>query len=137
MTVMKLQTGSQLVRPITETRTAAALTTMRPTKLASRWQGLIDNKLLAWLNDPRQLADEGIDAPTQTIIRLAIDFAERWRDEGRVPPDQIIPDPNGGIIFERKDGQITEAMHVWDDGQIEYFRFRGTKLEIRNVLTSL
>ena len=87
------------------------------------WRRLIDEKLLEWLRDPSQLEDVGIDAPTATVVRLSLDLAERFREEGFPAPDSIVPDPNGGIVFERREGNVSEILHVWDDGSAEYMRF--------------
>ncbi len=92
------------------------------------WNRLIEEKLLEWLRDPRQLEDDGIDAPTATIVRLSLDLAERFREKGFPAPDRIVPDPNGGIVFERHEGDVSEVLHVWDDGSVEYMRFRATQL---------
>lgn len=95
------------------------------------WQSLIDQVLLAWLSDPSIVSDDGVDAPSGTTIRLAIDYAESFRDEGKTPPDSIVPDANGGIIFRRRRGGLTEVIHVWDDGTVEYQQFSGGCLAIR------
>lgn len=98
------------------------------------WQRLIDEKLLEWLRDPGHIEDDGIDAPTATIVRLSLDLAERFREEGFPPPDTIVLDPNGGIVFERREGGVSEVLHVWDDGSAEYMRFHGTQLVERQPL---
>lgn len=97
------------------------------------WQRLID-KLLEWLRDPAQLEDDGIDAPTATILRLSLDLAERYRDARLAAPDSIVPDPNGGIVFERRERNVSEVLHVWDDGSAEYMRFHGTQLVERQPI---
>lgn len=92
------------------------------------WQNFIEQTLLSWLADPRQLEDLEVEAPSKPIIRLAIDLAEKYRDDKLVPPDRIVPDPNGGIVFDRCRDGVAEVIHVWDDGTVEYQRFIGPKL---------
>jgi len=96
------------------------------------WQQVIDRTLMAWLHDSSQLDDEGIEPPKGTLIRLSMDLAENCRDEGLPPPDSVVPDPNGGIVFERREGDVSEVFHIWDDGTVEYMRFEGARLVERN-----
>ena len=112
----------------------ATLGETSPARFRARWQELIDHKLLEWLRDPSQLDDEGMDQPSGTILRLAIDLAEKFRDDGLAPPDRIVPDPNGGIVFERRRNDLFEVIHIWEDGTEEYQQFRGTSLIERTPL---
>lgn len=97
----------------------------------SRWQDLIDHKLLEWLRDSSQLDDDDIEQPGGMILRLSIDLAEQLRDKGLPAPDRIVPDPNGGIVFERRRNELLELIHIWEDGTTEYQQFRGANLVVR------
>jgi hypothetical protein len=101
---------------------------------SAKWKGWIDDVLLQWLDNPGQLADDDVDPPSGTILRLALDHAEKLRDQGLPAPDSIIPDANGGIAFERRCNDISEVFHFWDDGTIEYHRFRGSHLVERYAI---
>lgn len=116
-------TGADRVLPATTKR-----------KWRAVWQDFIKTKLLAWLQEPGQIADEGVDAPSPKILRLAIDYAEKLRDEGYPPPASIVPDANGGIVFERRQNGYSEVVHVWDDGIVELQLFHGTRLICRGDL---
>jgi hypothetical protein len=122
-----LLTGADIVSPVT-------IEEAHDAEFREAWQDLIDRKLIKWLHDPMQLSDEGIEPPTGTILRLAIDYAEKFRDELLAPPSNVVPDPNGGIVFERRQGEFTEVFHFWDDGTLEYQRFVGTNLVERNAI---
>jgi hypothetical protein len=101
----------------------------------ARWQRCIDEKLIEWGRDPSQLEDDGVDAPSPDVIRLAIEVASRYRDSGQwAPPDRVAPDPNGGIVFERRAGSQAEVLHVGSDGEVEYQRFVGPRLVERRRL---
>lgn len=99
-----------------------------------KWQNLIDQKLIEWGRDPSQFDDEGVEPPSREIIRLAIELAEHFRDDGLTPPDSVVPDANGGIVFERRESDVSEVVHVWDDGTVDYQRFQGTRLVERRTL---
>jgi hypothetical protein len=97
-------------------------------KARAGWQRVIDQTLMDWLRDPGQFEDEGIEPPSGTTIRVSMDLAEACRDEGQPAPDRVVCDPNGGIVFERRQGDVSEVLHVWDDGSVEYMCFQGTRL---------
>ena len=92
------------------------------------WQEVIDRKLIEWGRSPSALEDTGVDPPTKETVQRAIRLAEAFRDEGFPSPESVVLDPNGGIVFERRDGDIAEVCHLWDDGTTEYQRFVGTRL---------
>lgn len=98
------------------------------------WQKLIDYQLIEWGWNPEQFADEGIDPPTRDTVQLAIGLAESLRDAGLAVPSSVVPDANGGIVFERREKDLAEVFHVWDDGTIEYQCFHGTRLIERRPL---
>lgn len=99
----------------------------------NKWQRLID-QLLEWYSDPSQLDDEGVEPPTRETIRRAILLLQALSDDGVTPPDSVVPDPNGGIVIERREKDVSEVFHVWDNGTLEYRRFQGTHLVERLTL---
>ena len=106
----------------------------RDEKSREKWQELIDHKLIEWGRNPSQFDDEGVEPPSGEIILQAIELAEQFRDKELTPPDSVVPDANGGIVFERRGGDVSEVFHVWDDGTIEYQCFQGTRLRERWAL---
>jgi len=106
----------------------------REREYRERWQELIDHKLIEWGCDPGQFDDEGVEPPSGEIISLAIGLCEQSKAQGLPTPDSVVPDPNGGIVFERREGDVSEIFHVWDDRTIEYQRLDGTRLDERRTL---
>jgi hypothetical protein len=98
------------------------------------WQQVIDRKLIDWGCHPEQMEDEGIDPPSRETISRAIRLVEAYRDQGCPAPDSVVLDPNGGIVFERREQDISEVLHLWEDGATEYLLFRGTQLVQRRIL---
>lgn len=96
-----------------------------------KWDELIDYRLIEW---ERELDDEGVEMASRRTISLAIQLSQLFRDRGWAPPDRVVPDPNGGIVFERREGDASEVLHVWEDGTVEYSRFQGTRLIARWTL---
>ena len=98
------------------------------------WQRLIDYQLIQWSSNTHQFEDDGIEPPSRDTVQLAIRLAETLRDAGFPAPNNAVPDTNGGIVFERREKNVVEFFHVWDDGTIDYQRFHGTQLIERRPL---
>jgi hypothetical protein len=62
------------------------------------------------------------------MLRRAIDFANKLSSEGAPPAQRVVPDPNGGIVFERWEGDVSDRYHLWEDGTIEHVVFEGIRL---------
>jgi hypothetical protein len=97
------------------------------------WQQVIE-KLTKWARSPGEFEDDGLDPPSAETVQRAIDFARAAQEAGYPAPTGVVPDPNGGIIFDRTVEQQSEEYHFWDDGTVDYCRFEGTRLvERRDV----
>ena len=98
------------------------------------WQRIIDDQLIEWGWNSCQLEDEGVAPPTRDTIQRAIRLAEALQSLGLPPPDSVVPDPDGAIVFERRQEDVSETFHVWENGTVEYCSFRGTRLFERRML---
>jgi hypothetical protein len=85
------------------------------------WQRVVD-QLIEWGRDSGQLEDEGLDPPSSKNIQRAIDFVRQVQKRGVPPPTSVYPDPNAGIVLERRQKDVSEKYHFWEDGSVEYFR---------------
>ena len=93
-----------------------------------QWQDLIDHKLIEWGCDPNQFAEDGVEPLTAVAIQRAIELATVLRDSGETPLFSVVPDVNGGIVFEYREGDAAYVFHVWEDGRVECCVFQGTSL---------
>ena len=98
------------------------------------WQHLIDYQLIEWGKNPDQFDDEGVEPLSPETILRAIKIAERFQSRGFPPPDSVVPDANGGIVFERRERDILEVLHIWGDGTSEYQQFQGMRMVERSPL---
>jgi len=110
---------------------------------AEKWQSVIDHHLIEWGWHPEAIEDDGIEPPTRDTISTAIRLAEQLRDGGVPAPNMVTPDPNGGVVFGRREVFLEagasevvqiEELHVWEDGTTEYRRFRDSELIERRTL---
>jgi hypothetical protein len=118
------------------TKVEPEFATFCPSFVSQRaWETFTDRTFIEWGRDPSQLGDEGIESPRPETIRRAILFALSLKDQGLPAPDSIVPDPNGGIVFQRRAGDISESFHFWDDGSVEYVRLQGHRLlDRKNIM---
>lgn len=101
---------------------------------AEGWRRTINEPLIDWGRDPSQLEDEGIDPPSREIVTLALQFAMFLRDQNVAPPDRVIPNGDGGIVFKRKMGDILEIIEVAKDASIEIIVFHGSEITTRQKI---
>ena len=92
------------------------------------WQEVIDYTLIEWGKDPSKLKDEDFKPPTIKSITKAIGFAKETRDKLLPPPLRTVPNGDGGIVFERRDGEIFQKLEVDENGQLEFSAFENSKL---------
>ncbi len=95
------------------------------------WSNIIDRKLIEWGRDPTRLEDEDVVPPSFEAIKAASDSAMALRDKSIEAPKRVVPNGDGGIVFERWEGSVSETIEVFEDGSIEYCRYRDTRLTHR------
>ena len=69
------------------------------------------------------------------VLRTTLDVADEFQDQLLAVPDRVTADANGGIVFEKIDGHQVEVVHVWGDGAVEYMKFTGTQLILRQPIS--
>ncbi len=131
------------------TEPATSISKHRPVSLASaeqayltddrgreKWQTVIDYTLIQLGSKGKQLeiAEEGMEPPSPEILRLAIELAKTFQRKQLPPPDSVVADPNGGIVFRIGSFDSTEVIHICDDASIELQIFqKGRIVEQRDI----
>ena len=77
--------------------------------------------------------------PSKSLAeRIADRLTTELTDFGVRPPDSVVNDPNGGIVFTYDMANGGEAeLHVWDDGDVDLCIFKGTRLVSRHNISDL
>jgi len=88
-------------------------------------------RLLAWYKDPSQLMDEDISPPTREIIYKAYHLALAMRDNRSPGPLRVVPDGEGGVVFEWQEGSVFETIGIEANGRMEFMSFEGSYLSTR------
>jgi hypothetical protein len=97
-------------------------------KKREKWRLIINNTLSIWCADPQSISDDGIEPLQPAAIAAAIEIAKNLGRQGWDAPISVVPDPNGGIVFNFKRDSGSEAIHIWDDGTFEHNIFDGSSL---------
>lgn len=92
-------------------------------------------RLLEWRRDPGQLMDEDVLPPKRGIIDAAYSLALKMRDMRLPGPLRVLPDGEGGIVFERQSGSSFETIGIEATGRIEIVSFEGSRVRSRMLLT--
>ena len=92
------------------------------------WQKIIDHELIEWGRNPSLLEDEDILPPSGAIIDRAAKLAMCLRDIGWPPPNRVIPNGDGGVVFERWAGSLFAKIDVCPDGSVVFTLFKNARL---------
>jgi hypothetical protein len=81
--------------------------------VVTTWDDIID-RLIDIGRNVGDFAAEGMTAPSRATIARAAKLAAWMRDEGYQPPDRVVPDAGGGVVFERTTSRTHETICVAD-----------------------
>ena len=94
-----------------------------------QWGKVLDEQLIEWANHPEDFIEEGLVPPSHDTIQLAFkQVLKPFQAQGHMPPSHVVPDANGGIVFELRSNDAFESIRVQADGHIEYCCFRSGRL---------
>jgi hypothetical protein len=102
---------------------------------ADAWDALVATSLDRWEKDPQQIEEEGLMPPSVEVLARARQVARTLRAGGGAPPLRIVPDGDGGVVFERRAGSVLETLAVEADGSAELASFDGGLLVTRKRST--
>jgi hypothetical protein len=98
------------------------------------WQRVIDYQLVEWGRNPDALADEGVEPPTLEAISAACEVAKALRDACSECPSRVVPNGNGGVVFELSRPDYFQTMEAKADGSVEFAVFNDCRLVSREKL---
>ena len=93
------------------------------------WQDIMDYKLLEWVFHPELLEDDGLVAISPKIISEACKFCRL--ESGNPVPSNVVPNGDGGIVFEWKEGSYFRTIEFLADGSKEDCLFIDSHLKHR------
>jgi hypothetical protein len=99
-----------------------------PDSARAAWSALILERLVDWDGAGGPADADGFEPPLEAVVTLAHRLATRMKNNGDPPPDRVVPDGDGGLTFERRDGGRFQALHVYDDLTVELDTFENGRL---------
>ena len=79
---------------------------------------MIDHVLIPWATKGVEV-DDDLRPPSAVSLRAAATLVCQWRDVGLPPPTAVLPDGDGGILFEQRAGRTSIQFYVLHDGVVE------------------
>ncbi|NLF32408.1 MAG: hypothetical protein GX591_16150 [Planctomycetes bacterium] len=98
------------------------------------WDSFIDRCLVEWGRNSQALQDDDFIPPDTDVIQLACEIALGMRDEGVAPPTMVVPDGEGGVSFERIEGNVSASLNIHADSTVELLVFEDCRLSQRRHL---
>jgi hypothetical protein len=93
-----------------------------------------DGQLVEWGRNPGGVRDHELEPPTAAAVHQACLVAIDLRDAGELPPSRVVPNGDGGIVFELTVGQRAVTLEFFDDGSIERTCYDGCRMLHRETI---
>lgn len=93
-----------------------------------KWDNILDHVLVEWGRDPSSLGDEDFFPPSTQVVGLACELAQYFRDSESPAPSRVVPDGDGGIAFEWDSGELSLALEIDDELNVEGLTFQNHRL---------
>lgn len=86
-------------------------------QLAAGWDNIVDDKLIEWAVTRGEFEAEGLIGPSSEAISCAFRFAAFMRKHDFPLPTGLIPDGEGGIVFENRSGPSYQRIEIDQQGR--------------------
>ncbi len=92
------------------------------------WKRVVEEDLVEWGRHPEEAEEDGAVPPTLVAIKTAIQVAQRFGAVGAPEPHHTYWDCEGGITFEREDGEWLVRLVITASGAMDFVSFFHSKL---------
>ena len=91
------------------------------------WDRVID-RLIEWRRDPSVLQEDDFVVPSSATLHAAKEIARLLQATRQPPPLRVVPDGEGGVVFERRSGRVFFTLELTSDQWIEESVFVDCRL---------
>jgi hypothetical protein len=81
------------------------------------WDNIVDNKLIEWAVTRKDFELEGLLGPSCEAISCAYELVNQMRKNLWPLPTGVIPDGEGGIVFENRQDPIYQRIEIDQGGR--------------------
>jgi hypothetical protein len=99
-------------------------------QFADEWNRY-ESQLVQWEQHPDQFEDEGLEPPNRETVPLIRDVCRALRSLRVEPPLRLVPNCEGGAVFEWRTAPFLWCLEVERDGTLELSVFRTGRLVTR------
>ena len=98
------------------------------------WNNVTDETIIEWGCRYAGVKDDDLEWPTRDVLAAAYELARKLQEANVPVPSNIVPNGEGGIVFEWRHGPILRVIEGDKDGSFEFLEFRQSRLVIREPL---
>lgn len=84
--------------------------------------------LQRWIGEVGTWDEDGLVPPSKQTIQFAMKLIGRLRGMEFECPTRVVPDGEGGLVFERRNSTSFKAIRVRSDDIIEFYNFQDSQL---------
>ncbi len=84
--------------------------------------------LAEWARDPEGLEEDGLLPPSPAALGAAVRLVKALDSKTMPPLQWLVPNGDGGIVFEWRQDSFAEKIEILDDGSVTYAYFEHTRL---------
>ena len=122
-----MDTVSQIIEPGPATAETLSIGA-RVRQNQDAWQAVIDSTLIEWGRNLNIFQNDELEPFTKESIRKAWLLATISRNIEAPPPTRVVPDGNGGVVFEREGRSVFMSLNVDHTGAVELLTFKDGRL---------
>ncbi len=101
----------------------------------AEWRAIL-TQLRVWMENPSATEDEGTRPLSLKSLSQAAVRAVQLRDDSWVPPTRLVPDGDGGVAFEWREGTSLRLLTIGVSGLEVLREFRQARLVLKRELGS-